>query len=153
MKYCCIGCRYTYDEALWDTIEWINPGTKFYSMQDFFVCPVCSEWIDNFEIEKEDILYVENSSSLDFLEKQHIPNIEILWDTVIVKVWVEEHPMLEEHYIANISLYDEYWDLVEEEFLVPESIPEIHFDISSLDDFEVRAKCNLHGIWWIKVER
>jgi len=153
MKYCCVNCRYTYDEALWDTIEWIESWTEFYSMQDFFVCPGCGEWTDSFEVENEDVLYAENSLSLDFMERQHIPNIEILWDSVIVKIWIDEHPMLQEHYIASITLYDEYWDLVEGEFLSPESIPEIHFDISSIDDFEIRAKCNLHGIWWIKIER
>jgi len=134
-------------------MEWINPGTNFYSMQDFFACPVCSEWTDSFELENEDVLYAEDSSKLDFMERQHIPNIEILWDSVVIRVWIDEHPMMEEHYIASIAIYDEYWDLVQEEFLSPESIPEIHFDISSLDDFEVRAKCNLHWIWGVKVER
>jgi len=153
MKYCCVGCRYTYDEALGDSIESIEAGTKFYSMQDFFTCPVCWEWSESFEVEKEDIIYVEDISNLDSVEKQHIPSVQILWDSAIVKVWIDEHPMMQEHYIASIGLYDECWDLVEEEFLLPESIPEISFDISSLDDFEIRAKCNLHWIWWIKLER
>lgn len=153
MKYCCMGCRYTYDEALGDPSEWIEAGTDFFSMQDYFVCPVCGEGPDSFEIEKEDVLYAEDKFNLDPLERQHIPHIEILWDTAIVKIWVDQHPMIEEHYIISIGLYDDYGDLVEEEFLSPDTSNELHFDISSFDSFEVRAKCNLHGIWGNKIER
>ena len=40
-------------------------------------------------------------------------------------------------------IYDEYGDLIEEKFLNHNLEAEIEFDISYIDDFEIRARCNI----------
>ncbi|USN59246.1 MAG: hypothetical protein H6767_04135 [Candidatus Peribacteria bacterium] len=60
--------------------------------------------------------------------------------------------MLDEHRISSISLYDEYGDMVEELFLQPEVVAEASFDVSDMDEFEIRVRCNLHGVWGKKFQ-
>jgi desulfoferrodoxin (superoxide reductase-like protein) len=55
--------------------------------------------------------------------------------------------MVEWHYIYSISLFDEYWDLIEEKLLNIWEKPKAIFDVSYLDDFEIRTKCNLDWLW------
>jgi len=140
-----------YDEAVWDEKEGINPWTLFEEFDYDFVCPSCWESKDYFMEVKEEILQAQNKNNLTNLEKLHVPQVQIIDWKAIVKVWEIEHPMIEDHYIYSISLYDEYWDLVEEKLLNIWEKPEVIFDISDLDDFEVRAKCNLDWLWssWI----
>ena len=55
--------------------------------------------------------------------------------------------MFEEHYIGSISLHDEDGDMIEEKTLSYDDDPVTKFDISDLDSFTIRVKCNQHGIW------
>ncbi len=148
MRYLCTNCSYIYDEAIWDEEEWYNPGVKLYDMQDIFVCPVCSEWIDTFQEIKEEINFIENIENMTGVEDEHYPVIEEADSKIKVKVGKDElHPGLAEHYITNISLYDEYGDLVEEKFLNSTDEWTVVFDNYDLDEYEVRITCNLHWVW------
>ncbi len=152
MRYICINCNYLYDESLWDIWEGLEAWTTFKKMLWKRTCPSCWWSIDDFQWIKEEILYVEDKNNLSNFELKHIPKIEFLEDNKIkVVVWETIHPMEKEHFITSISLFDEYWELINETFLTYNEKPEIEFDIDWLDEFEVRARCNLHWLWssWI----
>jgi len=48
MKYICNLCGYIYDEAAGDTGNGISPGTKWESLPDDFICPICGAGKDEF---------------------------------------------------------------------------------------------------------
>lgn len=50
-KYTCTVCGYTYDPAVGDPDNGIQPGTSFESLPDDWVCPVCGAAKDAFEAE------------------------------------------------------------------------------------------------------
>ena len=151
MKYLCTACNYIYDEAVWDPKEEIPAWTLFKEFPYDFSCPNCFEPKDSFMEIKEEILYVQNKNFMTPLEKTHIPKINIFDWKVFVDIWKVEHPMVEWHFIYSVSLYDEYWDLVEEKLLNIWDKPKVEFDISDIDDFEIRVKCNIDWLWssWI----
>jgi len=54
------------------------------------------------------------------------------------------HPSEESHFLWNIWIYDEYGDLVYEEFFKPWEPAYLEYDISDLDEYEIRTQCSLH---------
>ena len=149
MRYFCTNCNYTYDEGLGDKEEDIAIWTK---IDDIKYCPVCEE-PHSFHGIEEEVNYLDNEENMSLLELDHIPVIKIKDDSLEVNVWLNPHPMWDEHRITTISIYDEYEDLVFEEFLYPDMEPKANFDISDLDDFEVRVKCSIHWVWGKKIVR
>lgn len=145
MKYICTNCNYIFDEFLDnadDVIQKVDNDTQ---------CPTCGEY-DIFQWIEEEVNYAKDIDNLELHELEHIPQIENIDDNNIkVFVWKIEHPMWPEHRLYSISLYDEYWDLVIEEFLHKDWVPIAEFDISDLDDYEIRAKCSIHWVWGRKV--
>jgi len=140
MKYLCTNCNYIYDSAFWDREE------DIIIWDIIETCPVCEEF-DTFQGIEEEVNYIEEEDRLDSMEIDHFPEIKIEEDKLIVMVWNEIHPMWEEHRIASISLYDEYWDLIEEKYLEMENEARVEFDFDNLDEFEIRVKCSLHWVW------
>jgi desulfoferrodoxin (superoxide reductase-like protein)/DNA-directed RNA polymerase subunit RPC12/RpoP len=139
MKYICTNCNYIFDEFLDnadDTIQKVNNDTQ---------CPACNEY-DVFQWIDEEVNYAKDINNLELHELEHIPQIESSKEEGIIKVfvWQLEHPMWPEHRLYSISLFDEYWDLVVEEFLPKDWIPEAEFDISDFDEYEIRSKCRVH---------
>ena len=51
-KYECIICKYIYDPKTGNEKEGISPGTEFDDLPDTWVCPVCGESKEVFEIHK-----------------------------------------------------------------------------------------------------
>lgn len=154
MRYLCTNCSYIYDEDRWEVGDDISSWTKFEDLWDLFVCPVCWELPEVFYEIKEEINYL-SKIPFDFIESEHFINIEFFWENNIkITVWKwESHPTWYEHRITSLWIYDEYWDLVYENFFNEDDEAILEFDISDLDDFEVRARCSIHGVWWIKIER
>lgn len=153
MRYLCTNCNYIYDEDLGDMEDDVSAWTKFENLWDHYVCPVCGESPDIFHEIQEEINYLWKIP-MDFIEAEHFISIQKLEDDnikVIVGLW-EYHPNWPDHRITSIWLYDEYSDLVYEIFLSEDETPEAEFDISDLDDYEIRVRCSLHGVWGIKVE-
>ncbi len=143
MKYLCTNCNYIYDSAFWDIEENIS------IWEELNICPVCEEY-DSFHWIEEEINYIDDKV-LDSMEIDHFPEVNIKDNKLIVTVWNEIHPMWENHRIASISLYDEYWDLIEEKYLEMDIEPVVEFDFDNLDEFEIRVKCSLHGSWGKKI--
>lgn len=155
MRYLCTNCNYIYDESIWDKEEEIKAWTKLDNLWDNFSCPVCWELAEEFHEIKEEVNYIDENNLL-WIEMEHFINININiknWN-LRVDIWKWDfHPSWEEHRISSISLYDEYWDLIEEKFLMVWEEPVVEFDISDLDDFEIRTRCSLHWVWGRKIER
>lgn len=139
MKYLCTNCNYVFDNDLGDKEENIN------IWEELDICPVCEEY-DSFQWIEEEINYI-NDDNLWALEIDHFPEVEIKWEKLKVTVWNEIHPMWESHRIATVSLYDEYWDLIQTNYLELENEAVTEFDFDNLDEFEIRVKCSLHWIW------
>ena len=150
MKYTCTECRYIYDEAFGDPDEGIEAGKSLYDIWDFFSCPGCESSIDSFQEIREEVLTADDSDNLSMIESEHIPCIHFLDDKpgmVEILIWNPPHSMFPEHYIGSITLHDDDGDIIEQKNLNPWDDPVVKFDISDLDSFTVRAKCNQHGIW------
>lgn len=143
MKYLCTNCNYIYDNDLWDLEEWIKVW------EELDLCPVCEEY-DSFQWIRDEVNYIEWDSNLEKIEIDHFPEVNIKWDKLEVSIWWEVHPMWEEHRIASVSLFDEYWDLIETKYLELEQEAIVEFDFDDLDEFEIRLKCSLHWVWWKK---
>jgi len=142
MKYFCTECSYSYDSDLWDKEEGINPWDTLDK------CPVCEEY-DSFQWVEEEVNYI-NDNKLEALEIDHFPEVEISHWKIKVTVWNEIHPMWENHRIASVSLYDEYWDLIKTNYLDLDIEAVTEFDFDDLDEFEIRVKCSQHWVWWKK---
>ena len=77
-------------------------------------------------------------------KEKHVPVIEITDRGIRVKVGSIPHPMEEKHYIEWIEIIT--FGKVFKKFLKPGDDPEAEFEATT-DDFEVRAYCNVHGLW------
>ena len=85
-------------------------------------------------------------NTTDAAGEKHVPVIEVVGDTVTVKVGSVEHPSLEAHYIEFIAL--ETTNGYQIKNLNPGDKPEADFAL--LDGEKVVAAyelCNLHGLW------
>ena len=149
MKHMCVSCNYIYDESMWDEDEGIPFATKIENIEK---CPVCEE-SDSFQWIIEEVNYAEDENYRQFIERDHVPDLHIEGNILEVCVGIKAHPMEVEHRITSIALYDEYGDLIQEEFLNQNDSPSKEFDISEFDDFEVRASCNIHGVWGKKYSK
>lgn len=148
MKYFCTSCSYTYDQWLWDERSDIFWGTP---VDDIEFCPWCGE-SDCFQWVEEEVNYCDEDRS--FLAWDHDIVYKINDDEVIEVIVADGgHPMWEDHRITTISLYDEYGDMVENIFYPTDAEAIWEFDVSELDDFEIRIKCSIHGVWWKKISR
>lgn len=151
MRYMCTNCSYVFDESLWDQEEGIWQWTLIETLD---ICPVCQEY-ESFQWIKEEINLIEWNDMYG-LEKEHFPQIipkvnRHGEEEIEVIVWDPSHPMWEDHFISSVMLYDEYDELVKEEFLLPESETKIIFNVSDLDDYMIVVRCSIHGLWWVKI--
>ncbi|MFA5917097.1 MAG: rubredoxin [Candidatus Gracilibacteria bacterium] len=150
MRYLCTNCSHIYDEALGDEEAGYEAGVKLYEMQDYFVCPVCSEASDSFQEINEEINYLDNEKNLTIEEEMHYPVIIQEDSNIKISIGIDEnHPNEESHFISSIQLFDEYGDLVEEKFLSPNDKGGAIFDNYDLDEFEIRIICSLHGVFGV----
>jgi len=89
---------------------------------------------------------LKTENTVDASKEKHVPVIEQVDDKLIVKVGSELHPMEPEHYIEWIEINMKDKNKVIRIDLKPGDKPEVKFCACS-EDFEVRAYCNLHGLW------
>jgi superoxide reductase len=84
-------------------------------------------------------------NTVDAAVEKHVPVIEEIADGIKVKVGAVAHPMMEKHYIEWIEVQNGAW--VNRKHLTPEDKPEAEFYVKNNDKLEVRAYCNIHGLW------
>ena len=75
--------------------------------------------------------------------EKHLPVVKKVDDRVVVKIGSVQHPMEDKHYIEWIEVIGEEESF--RKFLMPGSVPEAEFSAEKLK--EVRAYCNIHGLW------
>lgn len=148
MKYLCTKCNYIYDEMLWEVDDGVEFWTKFENVGDHFSCPNCYESSEYFQ-EVQMHVHSLDEDFLLWIEAEHIPIIDVLEDWMI-KITVN-HPDEDSHFVWNIWIYDEYWDMVYEQFFTPDMPVYLEYDVSDLEEYEVRVQCNIHGTFWKKV--
>jgi len=149
MKHLCVNCGYIYDEMIGEVEDWISQWSKLEDIRETFICPSCFESSENFQEITPHIHSLDDEKDLLGIEAEHIPKVEFLEDWFI-KIEVN-HPSEESHFLWNIWIYDEYGDLVYEEFFKPWNPAYLEFDISDLDNFEIRTSCSLHWIFSKKI--
>jgi superoxide reductase len=84
--------------------------------------------------------------STDAGSEKHLPVVEKAEHGVTIKIGSIPHPMEEKHYIEWIEVFMKDGRVVRIP-LHPGDKPEIHFGHSVDDLIEVRAYCNIHGLW------
>ena len=89
------------------------------------------------------ILLRENTQEEVAVEK-HIPIVSRENNGLKVVVGEVEHPMTEDHWIEWVEVITA--EKTYRHTFQPEDKPECFFEISA-EDYEVRAYCNLHGLW------
>ena len=83
-------------------------------------------------------------NTVDAAPEKHVPVVEKTADGVKVRVGSVAHPMEEKHYIEWIEMIAD--GKAYRRFLNPGDTPEARFG-SNAEEIEVRAYCNLHGLW------
>jgi len=149
MRYLCTNCNYVYDESLGDSVDFIDEHTLFDNLGEDFVCPVCAAEKDDFFMIKEEVNYIWDTMSS--LETEHF--IDIYIEDDFLEVSVPNHSNIKDHRISEISLFDDDGELLETIFISTQNKIEANFDISFLDEFEIRIRCSSHWVWWRKISR
>ena len=83
-------------------------------------------------------------NTVDASKEKHVPIIEKTEKGITVKIGSVEHPMEDAHYIEWIQILAD--GRAGRVFLKPGEAPEASF-CTKADKVEVRAYCNLHGLW------
>ncbi len=83
-------------------------------------------------------------NSVDAAREKHVPVIEKIAGGYKVTVGSVEHPMLDNHYIQWIELFD--GEKVMRYHLKPGEKPEATF-VTQAKNVKAREYCNLHGLW------
>lgn len=83
-------------------------------------------------------------NSVDAAREKHVPVIEKIAGGYKVTVGSVEHPMLDNHYIQWIELFD--GEKVMRHHLKPGEKPETTF-VTQAENVKAREYCNLHGLW------
>jgi superoxide reductase len=77
--------------------------------------------------------------------EKHIPIIEEIAGGILVKIGEVVHPMDENHSIKWIEVCNNQQNI--KKFLKPGDQPQAEFQLDMTQDFEVRAYCDVHGLW------
>ncbi len=152
-KYCCTNCGYVYNPFLWDIEQEIPAKTFFEDLDIRYYCPSCGEDKNSFYPISETIQEIDDIDNISTMEEIHIPFFYEKKGKLIINIWSEDYPFLEDenHFIEYVWIFDEDWEEIAIEIL-PDTNKEIIFNIEDLDYYEVRSSCNLHWVWkWIKL--
>ena len=86
-------------------------------------------------------------NTMDASPEKHVPTVTINDGTINVKVGSAPHPMIDNHHIEWIVTA--YNNCVNRYILKPGNEPTAIFCAkkSDMDDLEVYAYCNIHGLW------
>lgn len=135
-KYKCKVCSYIYDPAE-------NEGKSFEDLPADWTCPQCGAAKTEFEV----IHQLGEEYTGGEAQEKHVPVIERENGNATVKIGSVPHPMLEEHYITKVELYDGD-KLIQTQNLAQDSQPIVVFhDVPHEANLKALAYCNLHGVW------
>lgn len=89
-------------------------------------------------------MQLKEANTEDASQEKHVPFVEKSEKGILIKIGSVEHPMTEDHYIEWIEVMREGGKIVRKN-LKPGDKPEMK--ICCDDYLEIRAYCNLHGLW------
>jgi len=90
------------------------------------------------------------ANTVDASNEKHIPTVERKGNTVTVKVGEVAHPMVAEHYILFIEVIVGN-KVYRYDFVEGDTTANATFEINENEKIsEVRAYCNIHGLWSMK---
>ena len=90
------------------------------------------------------------AKSSDAGNEKHLPVVEKAEHGTSIKIGSVLHPMEEKHYIEWIEVFMKSGKVMRIP-LHPGDQPEVHIGHSIEDLLEVRAYCNIHGLWSTKL--
>jgi superoxide reductase len=93
------------------------------------------------------ISQVEHEEDQGF--EKHLPSLSFEGDNLTVTIGETLHPMEEEHYIEWIEYIVE--NEVSRFYLKPKDEPKATFKMKDNIHYIVRAYCNIHGLWELKM--
>lgn len=134
-KYICKTCGHIYDPAL-------NNNVAFEDLPDSWKCPICG----SAKIQFEGIHHLGEPDTGGEAQNKHVPVIENTGKGVRIYVGMVPHPMIAEHYIMMVSLYDGV-KLLKKTALSAGQAPEAMFNVVYKEGMRAIAHCNLHGYW------
>ena len=85
------------------------------------------------------------------LGEKHIP--VLVEDNKKVQIGSVAHPMIQEHYIQFIETVTNDKKRVIRQYLDPNDEPQMTLFDENKDNIEMRALCNVHGLWLNKGEK
>ena len=122
---------------------------------EVYKCEICGNIVEVLHTGKGQLVccgqpmqLLEEKTEEHGMEK-HLPVMEKTADGLDIKVGSVLHPMVEAHFIEWIEVLME--EGVTRKFLKPEGSPKAEFPIEG-DIVQVRAYCNIHGLWTTKKE-
>ena len=93
------------------------------------------------------ILQVEHEEDEGF--EKHLPVLSFEGDKLRVTISETLHPMEEAHYIEWIEYI--VGNEVNRVYLSPTDKPEVVFNLKEKTNYIVRAYCNIHGLWELRM--
>ncbi len=87
------------------------------------------------------------SRSTDGMPEKHVPFVEHMGTSHVIKVGSQPHPMTNEHFIQFIEAISDDRRYLKRKYLNPDEEPEMVIKCLEEDDFEAREYCNIHGLY------
>ena len=89
-------------------------------------------------------MILQEENSVDAAKEKHVPVLKEVKEGVEISVGSILHPMTEEHYIEWVEIQTENGN--SRKYLSPGQEPKVFFPVKN-KVLNVRAYCNLHGLW------
>lgn len=124
-------------------------------LHQIYKCEVCGNMVNVIHsgtgtlvcCDKPMTLQVEHDQDQGF--EKHLPSLSFEDSKLIVNIGDIPHPMEDAHYIEWIEYVVN--GVSSRKFLKPSEKPQAVFDFIESDSYIVRAYCNIHGLWEIRM--
>lgn len=120
------------------------------NLNEVYKCSVCGNMVEVIHVGGGELvccgkpMVLQVANTVDAAREKHVPVMEIIGDKVIVKIGEVPHPMTEEHHIEWVEV--ETKARIYRKTFTPGEPAFAEFNIAE-EVTEVRAYCNLHGLW------
>ena len=119
-------------------------------LNQIFKCNVCGNIVETVHAGKGQLVCCGQPMELKIANDQdaslekHVPVVEVTDNGIKVSVGSTLHPMEDKHYIEWVEVNAD--GRIYRKFLNPGDEPTAEFCLAA-DNVEVRAYCNIHGLW------
>lgn len=120
---------------------------------NLYKCDICGNIVE-VVIEGEGVLVccgedmkLLTPMATDDAKEKHVPVVEIMGTTKVIKIGTIPHPMTKEHYIQFIEAISNDKRYIKRKYLFPDEEPEMIIKCLENDDFAAREYCNIHGLY------